>query len=181
LRAEAGICAWAIALVVAGVAMNRHATAAGAVGDVPEAWPAASHLPRSAAGATGVVFVEPECPCSRSTMTELAAAVRARPLTARMVVVFEGKGDGALLATASGIEGVDVIVDDGSEAARFGARTSGMAAVYAQDGALRFHGGLTMARGHEGANVGRAMFVQALQGQVNLAHPVFGCAFEEKP
>ena len=60
---------------------------------------------------------------------------------------------------------------------RFGAETSGHTVLYDASGALRFHGGITAARGHEGGSAGRAAIVAAVRGEEpsSSAH-VFGCS-----
>jgi hypothetical protein len=68
--------------------------------------------------------------------------------------------------------------ENGSDAARFGVTTSGEALLYAADGKLLFHGGITPSRGHEGDNAGRSAIASIIQ-----CHPanytqsaVFGCS-----
>ena len=51
--------------------------------------------------------------------------------------------------------------DDGAEARRFGAETSGQTLLYDARGALAFSGGITGARGHAGDNAGRASLRRA--------------------
>ena len=68
--------------------------------------------------------------------------------------------------------------DDGREAERFGAVTSGQTLLYDAQGTLLFSGGITGARGHAGDNAGRASLV-ALLNRVPGAHSatdVFGCS-----
>jgi len=67
--------------------------------------------------------------------------------------------------------------EDGAEAARFGAATSGTVALY-RDGKLLFNGGITPARGHEGDSFGKERLVSLLttgKADRNDA-PVFGCS-----
>lgn len=52
---------------------------------------------------------------------------------------------------------------DGAELSRFGFRTSGDTRLYAPDGALVFHGGITASRGHEGDNPGQSAVLAAVQ------------------
>jgi hypothetical protein len=65
----------------------------------------------------------------------------------------------------------------GAIARRLGAHTSGQVLVYGRAGELVFQGGLTAARGHEGANRGR----DAIRRLVETGAPtepetaVFGC------
>jgi len=71
--------------------------------------------------------------------------------------------------------------DDGVEAARFGAATSGQVILYDRDGRLLFSGGITASRGHAGDNDGRDAIVSLLGGGRGTRHssPVFGCSLLE--
>jgi hypothetical protein len=70
----------------------------------------------------------------------------------------------------------------GVEARRFRAMTSGEALLYASDGRLLFHGGLTASRGHEGDNAGRSALSSLIKtGHANLHEtPVFGCSLVDR-
>jgi hypothetical protein len=103
--------------------------------------------------------------------------------------VPEGAGHGWVapdylrrLATMPGVH----LMDDpgGEEAARFGAETSGLVALYAEDGRLLFRGGITSARGHEGDNQGRRALLGLIRGRrssLSRATPVYGCAIRPDP
>ncbi len=61
----------------------------------------------------------------------------------------------SMTTLAAKIPGLTTFIDKGSvEARRFGARTSGEVLLFGPDGKLRFHGGLTRGRGHEGVSIG---------------------------
>ena len=121
-----------------------------------------ARLPLNSWQDTLVLFIHPRCPCSRATLAELADLMRDRTdrLSAlayfvRPADVLPGWEKGELWQTAAAIPGVSVACDaDGRLATLWGATTSGHALLFAPDGALRFSGGLTMARGHVGDNVG---------------------------
>jgi hypothetical protein len=84
---------------------------------------------------------------------------------------------------AGRIPGVSRVVDrDGTEAARFGARTSGHVVLYDSNDRLLFAGGITESRGHAGDNMGRREVERALATEPALftRHEVFGCAFEDE-
>ena len=67
----------------------------------------------------------------------------------------------------------------GAEARRFGARTSGHAALYDAGGRLVFSGGLTWARGHVGDNPGSEAVVSFVRsGKGSAVQPVYGCPLE---
>ncbi|MGC4006784.1 MAG: hypothetical protein QM811_28120 [Pirellulales bacterium] len=87
--------------------------------------------------------------------------------------------NGALREAASTIPGVTVSVDAGGALAEhFGSHTSGDVLVYDTSGHLRFHGGITSGRGHEGDNRGETAVASVLCGDSNGIpdSPVFGCA-----
>ncbi len=176
-----------IALVWGGLAamgvwaMVAYQTTPGAVADTPERWPSASRLPRGA-GYTVVMFVHPDCPCSRASLSELAENAGAGPAAGSAVaidVVVAGPDVAGEIWDAAGrIPGATRIVDTGREAERFGARTSGHTVVYDAGGVRRFSGGITGSRGHVGDNLGRDAVQRIVAGLAaqSGAHPVFGCA-----
>jgi hypothetical protein len=93
--------------------------------------------------------------------------------------VQEGWEHTDLWQTASTIPGAAALRDDdGIEAARFGAATSGFTVVYDAHGRLLFRGGLTASRGHEGDSFGQRRVVSLLTtGAADRSDsPVFGCA-----
>ena len=72
--------------------------------------------------------------------------------------------DGELWQIASEIPGVDRVPDPGGAiAARFHLATSGHTVLYDAAGELRFSGGITAARGHEGDNAGRAAVLAQIE------------------
>ena len=179
--------AWA-AVVSGGFAvLMRYKSTPGEAHRPPAQWPRESRLQRaSGQRATLVLFAHPECPCTRASVTELARLVAGAQdrLAARVVVVRpSGAPDGwdasELQEHAAAIPGASVIRDDaGTEAARFRAAVSGFAVLYDGDGRLRFAGGLTSSRGHEGDSFGRRRILAVLSGQTPDRDdaPVFGCS-----
>lgn len=138
---------------------------------VPAQWPSESRLARTERGPTLVMFVHPECPCSRASLEELREIVRRTKVAPTIVCLGPGACD------AAGVPGATSIADpDGREARRFGAATSGHVVVYTADGELAFAGGITGSRGHAGDNNGRRAAIEALTGTSGVPdHPVFGC------
>ncbi len=136
--------------------------------------------------ATLVLFVHPQCPCSKSTIEELAHIVAHSLERVNGYVFFyspeEKPSDWArtgLWQSASMIPGVRAMEDpDGREARRFHAATSGQTLLYDAAGHLRFSGGITAARGHSGDNDGRDTIISlVLTGWAALkTTPVFGCS-----
>jgi hypothetical protein len=133
-----------------------------------------------------LVFIHPQCPCSRATLSELerlTAQTGSRLDT--QVYVFAPKTQsrdwamGDLYQRARDIPGVQVSLDpDGSSARSYGARTSGQVLLYSPEGRLVFSGGITASRGHEGDNDGKdAILAYAKDGHSTIrSTPVFGCA-----
>jgi hypothetical protein len=149
----------------------------------PTAFPLDTRLERPHDRAVLIVALHPQCPCSRATVAELARLVAhaAAPIDIHALVVATPGFDERLVRSelwtaAAAIPGVRVRRDDGTEAKRFGARVSGQVFAYDAAGALRFSGGLTGSRGHEGDNAGRAAVEAMLAGHPHAATSfVFGC------
>ena len=132
------------------------------------------------------MFVHPRCPCSRASIAELDRLMARCDDRLRAEVYFykpsaapEGWEKTDLWRSAAAIPGVHVHSDTaGVEARRLQARTSGETMLYAADGRLLFHGGITWARGHSGDNAGSAAVISVLQtGRAPITTaPVFGCS-----
>jgi hypothetical protein len=150
-----------------------------------EQWPADSRLRHATDRATLVMLAHPHCPCTRASLGELARLMTQAQGRVTAYVLFvkpPGLPDGwektDLLAAASAIPGVTVVRDDeGVEAGRFRAATSGQTVLYDAGRRLLFSGGITGARGHEGDNAGRAAIVSLLTADEagRSETPVFGC------
>lgn len=182
--------AW-IALVAVGLAAaGWHETTAGRRGEAPARWPLDTHVARIPGHPTVVMFVHPQCPCTRASLAELRRIMIDPDNDASTVVAFvlpEGAGDDwehtDAWTTAAELPRTTRFVDHtGSEAARFGAATSGHVVVYDASGALVFSGGITGSRGHAGANVGaRTVLAHATRRSSDEhVHDVFGCALEDR-
>jgi hypothetical protein len=68
---------------------------------------------------------------------------------------------------------------DGVEAKRFGLTTSGEVSIFSPSGELRYSGGLTGARGHEGDNRARRPLLSQSADSPKQA-PVFGCGLHNE-
>lgn len=151
----------------------------------PLQWPADSHIQRQPDRATLVMLVHPHCPCTRASIGELAelmAHCQGR-LTASVLFLkpagFSEEWEQTdLWRSAANIPGVKVLIDDeGVEARRFRAATSGQTMLYDAAGHLLFSGGITGSRGHSGDNAGRSAIVSLVNaGATDRAETfVFGC------
>jgi hypothetical protein len=181
---------WAAALAFGARTLFKYETTPGRVGLVSSHWPSASIVPRQTDKPTLLMLAHPHCPCTRASIGELAQVMAHAIGKVNAFVVFvKPRGAGAdwddtdLRRSAAAIPGVTVLTDEnGTEAAKFGAETSGHTLVFDRVGTLVFSGGITASRGHAGDNAGESAVLAALSGQT-LAHsrtPVFGCALQKR-
>jgi len=176
---------WALTVAAGFATLLAYEAAPGSSGAPPRDWPAGSRLRPATDRPTLVLFAHPQCPCTRASVAELAAIMTRCPdRTAAFVYFFRPAGkppewcDTDLWREATRIPGVEVAADvDGREAAAFGVETSGHVLLFDRAGRLRFGGGITASRGHEGDNPGRAAVVAVLTGVTPEVRstPVFGC------
>jgi hypothetical protein len=158
----------------------------GVAADSPRRWPRDTRLVLASDRPTLVFLAHPQCSCTRASLGELAEALARASQRPKTYVVFlkpsafaDGWEKTGLWETASALPDTSVVRDDdGREATRFGAATSGQTMLYDASGALRFSGGITGARAHAGDNDGRKALV-ALLNEVKPARSrttVFGCS-----
>jgi hypothetical protein len=131
------------------------------------------------------MLVHPRCACTQASISELARLQRQigglAQIAALLVIPEDADPDFAATSAAARlreIPGALVIPDPGGrEARRFGAATSGHVLLYDQSGSLRYSGGITPGRGHEGDSIGRDSLVSYIrQGRaLHTEAPVFGC------
>jgi hypothetical protein len=184
------VAVWVILVAVCGHWIWNFQTSAGECGDTPSSWPVGSSLSPVGDRNTLVMFVHPKCPCTRESLSELNIIMNADAGRAAALIAFL-KPDGvdagwertASWDAAGAIPNADRFVDrNGSEASRFGVRTSGHVLVYDPGGHLRFSGGITDSRGHAGDNMGRRMVRDALADDGSggrFDHPVYGCPLSD--
>lgn len=170
--------------------LSSYGSAPGAFGAAPQRWPSDASLTLDPDRPTLLLAVHPRCPCTRSTIEELAGVLgesRRRPRT--MALIFEPASDArndeserfartAISGSLSRLPDVELVPDPGSEiAACFGALTSGHALLYSPQGELLFSGGLTPTRAHVGPNTGSAALGALLAGDTPISSraPVYGC------
>lgn len=177
------VAAWLGTMGTSMLLVERYKATPGAAATAPDTWPSASHIERAPDRATLVMLVHPRCPCSRASVSELAELMeRAGDRLKARVLFLHPAGTAQdwektdLWRSAAAIPGVTPVADDdGAEAERFGAKTSGQTLVYDAAGRLVFRGGLTPARGHAGNSVGRDRIARIVLGETRLDAPVFGC------
>jgi hypothetical protein len=179
--------AWGFAVVVGMYGLVRYQMTPAALGqEAPSQWPSGLSFARSTDQLTLVMTVHPECPCSRASLNELAQlmARSAGRLNARILFVHPTNApadwlNSDLWRQAKAIPNVTVSLDeDGHDAAAFGASISGQVMVYDTSGFIRFSGGITDSRGHEGDNAGLLSILSLVRNgksQISTT-PVYGCS-----
>lgn len=177
--------AWVL-IIAAGLGLLwAYENAPGPIAAPPAHWPHDSRIQLASDRATLIMLSHPHCPCTRASIGELArlmAQTQGRLTAYALFLKPAGSPDGwektDLWQSAASIPGVEVILDeDGAEARRFHAVTSGQTALYDNEGRLLFSGGITSSRGHSGDNAGRSAIVSLLNtGEAERAETfAFGC------
>jgi hypothetical protein len=180
---------WGGAIVYGARILLQYENAPGEPGKPPVSWPSLSRIERQAGRYSLVLLAHPDCPCTRASIAGLERLATRLPGKLDMAVIFRKPGAGAeevrassLWKRAAAVPGVRVSHDgSGDETRRFGALVSGQTALYDGEGRLVFSGGLTRARGHEGASPGEDLVISAVTGAgTQSGHaPVFGCALND--
>ena len=181
---------WLAAIGVGFGMLWKYQNSPGAAGVPPSQWPAVSRVEMGAGRATLVMAAHPHCPCTRASIGELALLMARCQGRVSAYVLFlkprgfaEGWEKTDLWESAARIPGVTPVSDeDGIEAGRFNATTSGATMLYGVDGRLLFSGGITPSRGHSGDNNGRSAIVALVNGDMAApaAAPVFGCPLPDE-
>lgn len=178
------VTVWAIIIGIGTVWMLDYSSRPGRIGNSPASLSTdylndnSSKLPKL------LVFLHPQCPCSRATLTELNRLVERNSDSIDVNIFFYQPAnesrewvETALWKTASEIPNAKISPISETELQKFGAITSGQTLLYDSDGNLVFSGGITSARGHEGANSGSNIIEGYLHGKPTTFSetPVFGC------
>lgn len=176
------IVAWIAAATGGLYAVAAHGAAPGVAAAAPASL--ATNL-RSAGRPTIVVAAHPSCPCTRATLHQLAQIASDAKGATDIVILFSGRVErdhvaSELRQSAERVAGARVIDDpDRALAKSVGAHTSGTVLFYDARGALRFSGGITPSRGHEGDSAG-ADTIRALVAEAGpttpATTPVYGCS-----
>jgi hypothetical protein len=152
----------------------------------PAQWPSDSRLEPATDRPTLVMLAHPRCSCTRASIGELAVLMAQASVRPQAYVLFLKPAHFAhdwekspLWHSAAAIPNVTVVRDDdGLEAHRFGAATSGQSLLYDVNGRLLFSGGITGSRGHAGDNAGRTAILALLHRETSGRNDtfVFGCS-----
>jgi hypothetical protein len=185
-----GVALWVITLGFGLRMLAKYEFTPGAVGVAPSAWPASAPLQPDGVHPTLVLFLHPQCPCSKATVAELARLLGEVPnqFTAA-AFIYSPAAELAewtrseIAETVRGMPGVRLQPDpDGKIAKQFGAMTSGQVMLFGRQGDIEFSGGITGSRGHEGDNAGRRAVVARISGkETSFTHTaVFGCSLVDE-
>jgi len=181
---------WAVALWIAAIGagfglLAEFDSTAGAAGESPEQWPGAAEIVHTPGRASLLMFAHPRCPCTRTSLTELARIAAEFPDQVDVKVFFRlpEPESAEWMNTerwhqAREIPRAAVAGDpNGNLAARFGAKTSGHVLLYDGAGRLLYSGGITAARAREGESPGGETVVALLRGKSTRIsqNAVFGC------
>lgn len=175
---------WLVGLVGGFAALQAYAGRAGRIaapGPGATAWLEAH---RQAGRPLVVMAVHARCPCTDASLAELGDFLaRTRGTCDALLLRYSPDPASAPLAGETrSLGGLDVplLADpDGRLAAGLGALTSGSVVLMDADGKIRFHGGLTLERGHRGRSPAQdAMLALVADRHARaLGHaPVYGCA-----
>jgi hypothetical protein len=184
-----GVLAWVGGAAWGLQKTESYSSTPGMAATAPAQWPGSALVTPQAGRSTLVMFIHPQCSCTRASLEELKAILdKTGNAVSAWVVVLKPDGMGDDWAqsdtweTARDMRGVTVVVDNkGTEADRFGALTSGETLLYSPAGKLEFSGGITAARGHVGENSGERRVVSLVStGKADTeTHEVYGCGLHD--
>lgn len=180
-----GTISWLLVIVFGLWILWGYENSPGKAGAPPRQWPAVSKIEPARDHPTLVILAHPHCPCTRATIGELASIMAHSQgrLTAYVLFVkpagFSDEWETTdLWQSAASIPGVTVVIDEeGAEANRFQAATSGQTVLYDAGGRLLFSGGITASRGHYGDSAGQSAIVSFVNSGTaeRTESSVFGC------
>ncbi|WP_158261050.1 MULTISPECIES: hypothetical protein [Pirellulaceae] len=185
--------AWLAAVVFVFVSLGVYAGTQGPRSLPPSQWPTSSNLERTIDSHTLLVFLHPGCPCSRATLDNLLPISTTPSLSIVLVCMGDefhpGENANDFASCRQQLNewktrnNVSLHFDTKDEEAhRFQAKTSGHCMLFNAQGKLKFSGGVTSSRGHQGASAGLASLEAALNGSPEYeTYPVFGCPLHSKP
>lgn len=179
---------WASLLGLGLYFLMNYETTPGKPGIPPKDFPRDTKLKLSSDKDTLVMFVHPQCPCTKASLEQLAPLSLKNNLEIKIVhfkpsIKPDGWSEKWQLGDWTKNPSVQIIEDiDGAEARRFNAKTSGQTYLFEPDGKLVFAGGITPARGVAGDNKGFDHLSLALSRNKRDANDsnkknslVFGC------
>lgn len=187
---NAALIVWGTAMIASFIWLCAYSNTAGAIEAAPERLDTVAKFDDLVEQESKLLFlfVHPRCPCTWATARQLDRIVRGHSTPCRILTyAFYPTDQSAeelevwrqtrLLAFLATIPNTEIVDDvGGAEALRNGAFTSGTVLFY-DDGILKFQGGITSTRGHEGDAIGSDAIANLLANQkpARSDAPVFGC------
>jgi hypothetical protein len=182
-----GIVVWLAVMAGSYAWLLRYSFAGGRTSVAPRTIPAGLGMSPRLTRPQLLLALHPRCPCSRATVNELAKILTRAPQACDVTVFMykpPGEPDSWLesgLLDACRRMGCQIRPDPGGRlAASLGNLTSGGVVLYDAGGKLRYQGGITGSRGHEGDNAGEQAIIEILLGRRSghKSMPVFGCPIQ---
>lgn len=189
---------WLGAIVASFYFLGVYENSPGKLGTIPPKWLKTSQIAITRQKPTLLVFLHPRCPCSQATLGALEIIISRSLNPCEIVVVFYTPKDAKknwyqthlfyktqkisqFLQENELSTTLRIYTDqEAEEAMKFGVKISGTVLLYDKTHALRFHGGITVSRGHfdSGDNFGVNAIVDILANKPNkmIQTPVFGCS-----
>lgn len=159
-------------------------------GNPPSRWPEKYSEQLEQGRDTLLVFVHPGCPCTTATLKVLERELSAMTTNKVQLRIVFFRPDHLediwahtkLWKLASRLPGAELQIDAGGQfSTAFGIETSGHVLLYSQTGDLKFSGGITYGRGHEGSNdSSRQLRESILHKTEETQLDVFGCSLLEE-
>lgn len=153
--------------------------------DVDRPWPLPG-LQLPDANSVIAIFYHPRCPCTRATIRNLERLVPRFTSTAHIVAFAFHPHDedpswieSETTQRLRAIPNSQIVPDvDGKFAIQYGATTSGQVLLFDESGRLRFNGGITPSRGHEGSCKGTDSLMHLVNGNRGqfVECPSYGCS-----
>jgi hypothetical protein len=175
------VALWATGVAGAFGALARYASTPGAA-HAPEAGATAFLASQRQPGRPLLVMVvHPRCPCTEASLAEMGDLLgRSHGAVDALVLQYQAAG-WPQPPPAIDLGGIHIrIVPDpeGKVAATLGAETSGHCIFVDAAGTIRFHGGLTVSRGHRGRSPAQDAILAVVAGSKAslVSAPVFGCS-----
>lgn len=176
---------WLITIAIVLRAWLDYEHTPGAIAGERLRWPADSGLVSDSQSGTLVMFLHPQCPCSRAGLRKLERILSQLPqrptchfLFAPMTPAENDEQHSENRRIAASLSPKGTKTDDGAfEAACFDAKTSGYVLYYDSAGQLRYRGGILAERGSDRTNAFEQALVEAIRNpRYPVVHtPVFGC------
>lgn len=185
-----GGAVWVVLVSLGFFLLVHYSATPGEAADAPPEWPSDAEVPLYDEGYTLVMVVHPHCSCTRASVAELAelmtdheGRIRGHVLFARPEGFDEEWERTDLWDSASLIADIEVWDDElGRRAEKFGAKTSGQTYLYDPSGRLRFAGGITPSRSHQGNSLGRERIDSIVTtGEASGSESaVYGCGVDDE-